>query len=521
VALDDVSLVHGVVLRAVPALAVMASAVSIARRPTRWWWKTLPRLVASAAVAVTVLAWYLRHSGLIMDHYPATFRLWIGGALLALLVAVAGWRSACRWQKAVAVAVVPLCCASAFLLINAHYSYWPTLGDLLGRPLRNQISSQALTRVLAGRADASEPPPLGSPAALGAVGRRGAAPAAGGGIAQATAKRVVTVTDGALASDPALAAGPTAAAYGAGLSSNAAARATGVSHRASAGSGTLRPQTAASTGPVGAAPLQGVLAPLSIPGATSGFASRQGMVYLPPAFFDSPPPALPVLVMLGGTPGGPQDWTRGGLAAQTADTYAALHHGVAPILAFVDHNGSFARDTECVDGPAGHAETFLAVDVPRYLSNVLHVPLDPSRWGIAGFSEGGTCAFDLTVGHPDAYGTFIDMAGDRAPNLGSATETLRRLYGGDRAEMAAHDPANLLRRHGQSHLDGWFIAGRSDSQHVAIADQLTAAARAAGMDVGETILPGGHNWQFAATAFRALLGPVAQHFASPAGDEGR
>ena len=131
-----------------------------------------------------------------------------------------------------------------------------------------------------------------------------------------------------------------------------------------------------------------MLAPLDIPPGTSGFAHRQGTLYLPPGFSDLASERLPVLVMLGGAPGGPQDWARGGYAAQTADAYATEHHGLAPILAFVDENGSATADTECVDGPGGQAETFLAVDVPRYLSGLLHVPLNPGQWGVGGFSEG-------------------------------------------------------------------------------------------------------------------------------------
>jgi S-formylglutathione hydrolase FrmB len=218
-----------------------------------------------------------------------------------------------------------------------------------------------------------------------------------------------------------------------------------------------------------------------------------------------------VIVMLAGTPGGPQDWARAGFAAQTADAYATDHHGLAPILAFVDQNGSVTADTECVDGPAGEAEAFLAVDVPHYLSGLLHVPLNPGKWGIGGFSEGGTCAFELAVRHPDVYGTFLDIAGDRAPNLGSDAQTLEKLYGGDREAMAAHDPTTLLHAHRFEGVTGWFLAGGSDSGHVTVAHRLAGAASAAGIAVTERILPGIHNWSFGAAAFRAVISALAAH----------
>src|SRR5581483_10925824 len=239
------------------------------------------------------------------------------------------------------------------------------------------------------------------------------------------------------------------------------------------------------------------LAPLDIPGTRSGFNARRGALYLPPAFFASPRPALPVIVMVGGTPGGPEDWPRPGFAAQTADLYASGHGGLAPILAFVDHNGGPFADTECVDGPAGAAE--------RYLAGELHVPPDPRHWAIAGFSEGGTCAFELAARHPDVYGAFLDVAGDWAPNQGSEADTLKNIYGGDRAAMAAHDPANLLTANRLRGSRGWFVVGTSDRTHVAVADRLAAAARPSGLVTSRTFLSGGHNWPLAGTAFRTVL----------------
>ena len=260
--------------------------------------------------------------------------------------------------------------------------------------------------------------------------------------------------------------------------------------------------------------LHGLLAPLDIPGTRSGFTARRGTLYLPPAFFASPRPPLPVVVMVGGTPGGPDDWPRAGFAVQTADAYASQHGGFAPILAFVDHNGGLFTDTECVDGPVAHAETFLADDVPRYLIDTLHVTPDPGRWAIAGFSEGGTCAFELALRHPDVYGAFVDIAGDWAPNLGSEADTLSKLYGGDRAAMAAHDPAKLLAAN-RHQLRGWFVVGASDHQHVAVADRLAAAARPAGITATRTVVPGGHNWQLARAAFRLVLGDLTQQLTGP------
>jgi len=270
-------------------------------------------------------------------------------------------------------------------------------------------------------------------------------------------------------------------------------------------------QLAAPASPKG---VHGALVTLDIPPGTSGFRSRPGTLYLPPAFFAPAPPPLPVLVLLAGTPGAPDAWPRSG-ALQTVDDYAAQHHGVAPILAFVDPNGSFLGDTECVDGPAGKAETFMAVDVPSFLSGLLHVPLDPARWAIGGFSEGGTCGFELAVRHPQTYRTFVDIAGDFAPNLGSPSATLRKLYGGDEAAMAAHDPMELLRSDGLAGLHGWFVVGTSDDAHLPVAQRLGAAGRSAGITVGTEILPGNHTWHFVVGAFKVAFPAIASELLAP------
>jgi S-formylglutathione hydrolase FrmB len=487
---ERLSLLHGMIVRGVLALAVAGLAGGLVRPDRRWWRVTLPRLIGASAVPVAGVAWYLRSSGTVRDHYPPTFGVWAAAALLAVLVAIAGWRSAGGWRRAVAVATVPFTFASLVVLVNSHYDYWPTVGDLLGRPLPDQINRAALTELLAGRPP--PPPPAGfarttAPEDPSAV--RGQAPRSGLGTA---------ATSVGASGSPKAGATDGRAVAGAVPGRVAAAR---VAH-----AGRRSPRSSQRVAPVA---VHGVVGAMDIPPGTSGFGHRKGVLYLPPAFLDTSRTALGVIIMLGGAPGGPEDWTRGGFAARTADAYAAEHHGVAPILAFVDHNGSFTTDTECVDGPAGKAETFLSGDVPRFLSALLHVPVDPRGWAIAGFSEGGTCAFEIAARHPDVYGTFIDLAGDRAPNLGSPAETLQKLYAGNRAAMAAHDPDNLLRPHQFHNLRGWFLAGFSDSRHVAVAERLASAARVAGITVSNNVLAGGHTWRFAAAAFRAVLPSVA------------
>ncbi len=47
----------------------------------------------------------------------------------------------------------------------------------------------------------------------------------------------------------------------------------------------------------------------------------------------------------------------------TADEFAAVHGGYAPVLVFVDPTGAFRNDTECVNGRRGNAADHLTKDV--------------------------------------------------------------------------------------------------------------------------------------------------------------
>jgi S-formylglutathione hydrolase FrmB len=175
------------------------------------------------------------------------------------------------------------------------------------------------------------------------------------------------------------------------------------------------------------------------------------------------------------------------------------------VLVVVDQNGSATGDTECVNGPQGNAETYLTVDVPAFITGTLHLRHNPAQWGIVGFSEGGTCALDLVLGHPDVYRHLVDLGGDARPTLGNAKHTLTALFGGSVAAVRAHDPAVLMAAHRYAGVTAWFAAGAGDPGRLAVATRMAAAARKAGITTYEFIGIGGHNWQFAGNAFVRVL----------------
>jgi S-formylglutathione hydrolase FrmB len=268
------------------------------------------------------------------------------------------------------------------------------------------------------------------------------------------------------------------------------------------------PGGSGSTSKSGPVPV-GQFAVIDFPSTVSHFHHRKGAVYLPPAFFTSARHDLPVLIMLAGTPGEPWTLARAGGALAAANKFAAAHDGLAPVMLFPDANGSITGDTECVNGPRGAAETYLTVDVVHFATQVLHLSSDPRRWGIVGFSEGGTCAVDLTLRHRSEFRSFADLAGDAQPNL--LHDTVEDLYGGSQLAALHHSPEWLLTHRRYPDVWGWFASGRLDPSHVRVSLDQGHLARAAGMRAWSFVGPAGHDFKFATYSIRLLLPQLFDH----------
>lgn len=290
-------------------------------------------------------------------------------------------------------------------------------------------------------------------------------------------------------------------------------------------------------------PTRGSVVPVDIDSTASGFKHRGELVYLPPVWFSSSPaPALPTLMMIGGEFNTPGDWLRAGNAIATVDDFAAHHGGNAPVLVFVDSGGTFNNDTECVNGARGNAADHLTKDVVPFMEHTYGVSANRANWGIVGWSMGGTCAVDLTLMHPDMFHSFVDIAGDIAPNAGTQAQTVERLFGGSQAAYDAFDPTTVMNRHGQyTDVSAWFdlnsagpaapavvnvdyspaaeaaahTTGIHATDQAAAANSLCAQGSRHGIDCAIVQQPGKHDWPFAATAFAASLPWIAGQVGTP------
>jgi S-formylglutathione hydrolase FrmB len=291
----------------------------------------------------------------------------------------------------------------------------------------------------------------------------------------------------------------------------------------------------------GTKPTKGVVVPVDIDDNGSHFRHRRELVYLPPAWFNTnPPPRLPAVMMISSAFNTPADWLGPGGAFTTIDNFAAAHHGFSPVLVFVDPTGSFDNDTECVNGSRGNAADHLSKDVVPFMVSNFGVSADRGNWGVAGWSMGATCAVDLAVMHPEMFSAFVDIAGDRSPNVGPKDQTIAKLFDGNRTAWAAFDPLTVIARHGRyAGLSGWFdVPGSSEPRNVAeeanptgsapstdpaanpegqdaAANALCAAGTANGITCAVVSQPGKHDWPFAAQAFAAALPWLASALGTP------
>ena len=249
----------------------------------------------------------------------------------------------------------------------------------------------------------------------------------------------------------------------------------------------------------------GELGPVSIPGTAVGFHAAPAYLWLPPAWDRLPHAGFPIIVTLTGIPGRALDWAVAGGAVAASRTWARAHDGIAPPVLMLNENGSPVRDTECVNSREGRAWSYLTQVVPRFVTRVLGIPHVPDRWGVVGFSEGGTCSLLLAVKGHDVFGTFVDIAGDAAPDFGPGGRlALPVLFDGNRAEQGAWNPRLLMLHHRYPYLEGWFATGLQDRGHHLLEPRLAAEAARAGIEVHHYWASGHHTWVFARKAFEHI-----------------
>ena len=158
-----------------------------------------------------------------------------------------------------------------------------------------------------------------------------------------------------------------------------------------------------------AAVSQGAVQRLEMPAPSLHQAKRDVRVYLPPSYGRPKAAArrYPVLYLLHGWPGSEGNWFGSGRAAETADRLIAA--GTIPEMIIV-----------CPDGGGGgllgrslyinsyddkvRMEDFIFRDLVRWTDSTFRTIAKPAGRAIAGLSDGGSGALNITFHHLDVFG---------------------------------------------------------------------------------------------------------------------
>ena len=155
--------------------------------------------------------------------------------------------------------------------------------------------------------------------------------------------------------------------------------------------------------------------------------TRTVYVFLPPQYFQAAfrNHRFPAIELLNGYPGQPQDWINVMGITQIYLTLLRDHEAAPAALVMPDPNGGPRISLQCLNIVRGPQDaTYLARDVPDYLSQALRLQPSGRAWGVAGYSEGGYCAANLPLQYPRRYGYAGVLSGYFRPSrdrLGPST----------------------------------------------------------------------------------------------------
>lgn len=270
-------------------------------------------------------------------------------------------------------------------------------------------------------------------------------------------------------------------------------------------------------GKAAAAQGRGTVVQVRIPGPRSGL-DRPGLVYLPAAWFLDRGRALPTIELFPGYPGRPGDYLG------QIDLPYALDQEIAaarmpPVIGVLPSMYDGGRASECVDAVGGERnETYLAIDVPAAVQRSFHT-LPGRTLGLLGYSEGGFCAANLGLHHPDRVAAAVSLSGYFTAGTDPHT---KQLYRGVRGALQRNSPLWWVQHRAPTAPAMLLFASAGDRDSV---QQDRALARAAATDAPKlplavTLFPtGGHNfgtWQRAMPAALDFLGRLLPMPLAPA-----
>jgi enterochelin esterase-like enzyme len=228
--------------------------------------------------------------------------------------------------------------------------------------------------------------------------------------------------------------------------------------------------------------------------------SRLGLVYLPPQYFQAAYKhyRFPVIELIHGQPGVPQDWIDVAGVTATLDKLVVTGQARPAVLVMPDANGGQRISLQCLNVNNGPQDmTYLGLDVPNDIVAMLGSRIQPigPAWGIAGYSEGGYCAANMALHLRREFGFAGVLSGYFAPlptDLLASGQSVTPFAG--KQQRAENSPLAEIRalRPGASIPQFWVGAGSSDRQDEQAADYFMQLLSLYQVDAPVHLAPGGH-----------------------------
>jgi enterochelin esterase-like enzyme len=117
------------------------------------------------------------------------------------------------------------------------------------------------------------------------------------------------------------------------------------------------------------------------------------------------------------------------------------------VLVMPDANGNRDVSLQCLNQARGPQDaTFLAGDLPSYISGILRVQPPGRAWGIAGYSEGGFCAANLGLQYGRTFRYAGVLSGYFKPSDNQLAHPSRTVnpFDGNAALRRRNTPVDLL-----------------------------------------------------------------------------
>jgi enterochelin esterase-like enzyme len=246
--------------------------------------------------------------------------------------------------------------------------------------------------------------------------------------------------------------------------------------------------------------------------------SRQALVYLPPQYFskDYADYRFPVIELLHGSPGQPSAWVN---VMNVVPIYLqAMASGKADpaVLVMPDTDGGQQYGLQCLNDPGGLQDmTYVAEEVPDWVAANLRVQKPGIAWGVAGYSEGGYCAANIALQHPNLFAYAGSLSGyfspvqsqvpaNGKPN-GKPIDVFE--FARDKKLLALNSPDEYVTRVPiTASVPQFFLAaGAADAGDVQAAETFRQELVLRDADVPLDIIPGGGHQ---ASVWRAALAPM-------------